>query len=51
LIRKEKEKSPDDGERFLICIPPISKELQLFPGGFAAVGRGASTMGPTVDEG
>lgn len=29
----------------------MSSELHVFSGGLAAVGRGASAMGPTMDEG
>ena len=50
-MRKVKEKMPDVGGRCLICTPPMSSELQLFSGGLAAVGRGASATGATVDEG
>lgn len=50
-MRKVKEKRPELGERFLIMTPPMSREFQVFSGGFAAVGRGASAMGPTMDEG
>jgi len=50
-MRKVKEKRPDVGGRCLICTPPMSSELQLFSGGLAAVGRGASDTGATVDEG
>ena len=45
-----KEKSPEVGGRFLIFTPPISNEVQLFSGGFGAVGRGASD-GPATAEG
>ena len=45
-----KEKSPDVGGRFLIFTPPISNDVQLFSGGFGAVGRGASD-GPATAEG
>ena len=31
--------------------PPISKDCQLFPGGFGPVGREVSTTGGTVAEG
>ncbi len=50
-MRKVKEKRPDVGGRCFICTPPMSSELQLFSGGLAAVGRGASATGATVDEG
>src|ERR1700747_1578111 len=50
-MRKVKEKRPEVGGRRLICTPPMSSELQLFAGGLAAVGRGASATGATVDEG
>jgi hypothetical protein len=50
-MRKVKEKRPDVGGRCLICTPPISSELQLFSGGLAAVGRGASATGATVEDG
>ncbi len=50
-MRKVKEKRPDVGGRCLICTPPMSSELQLFSGGLAAVGRGASATGATVDDG
>ena len=50
-MRKVKEKRPDVGGRCLICTPPMSSELQLFSGGLAAVGRGASATGATVEEG
>jgi len=50
-MRKVKEKRPDVGGRCFICTPPMSSELQLFLGGLAAVGRGASATGATVDEG
>lgn len=50
-MRKVKEKRPDVGGRYFICTPPMSSELQLFSGGLAAVGRGASATGATVDDG
>jgi len=31
--------------------PPISSDVQVFSGGFIAVGRGASAIGATVDDG
>lgn len=50
MVRKVKEKSPEVGGRFLIFTPPISNDVQLFSGGFGAVGRGASD-GPVIAEG
>jgi hypothetical protein len=51
LIRKVSEKRPDVGGKFLIFTPPMSRELHVFCGGRIAVGRGASMMGATVEDG
>ncbi|SRR6266550_2514839 len=50
-MRKVKENRPEFGGRFLILTPPISREDQVLSGGLLAVGRGASAMGATVEEG
>jgi hypothetical protein len=46
-----KEKRPELGGIFLILRPPISSAFHVFSGGLMAVGRGASAIGATVDEG
>jgi hypothetical protein len=51
LIRNVNENKPDDGGIVLRLTPPISNEFQVFSGGRIAVGRGASAMGATVEEG
>jgi hypothetical protein len=50
-MRKVKENKPDEGGRFLIPTPPMSRELQVFSGGFIAVIRGASAIGAAVADG
>jgi hypothetical protein len=42
---------PDDGGIVFRLTPPISNEFQVFSGGRLAVGRGASAIGATVEEG
>ena len=49
-MRKVNEKSPELGGMFLMLTPPISRDVQVFSGGFGAVGLGTST-GATVPEG
>jgi hypothetical protein len=51
LIRNVNEKRPDVGGMVFRLTPPISSEFQVFSGGRVAVGRGASAMGATVEEG
>ena len=50
-MRNLKEKRPELGGIFLILRPPISSAFHVFSGGLMAVGRGASAIGATVDEG
>ena len=50
-MRNLKEKRPELGGIFLMLRPPISSAFQVFSGGLMAVGRGASAIGATVDEG
>ena len=50
-MRKVKENRPELGGRFLILTPPMSREDQVLSGGLLAVGRGASAMGATVEDG
>jgi len=50
-MRNVKEKRPELGGIFLILRPPISSAFHVFWGGLAAVGRGTSAIGATVDEG
>ena len=51
MVRNVKEKRPDVGGMFLICMPPISSEFQDPCGGRAAVGLGVSLTGAAVEEG
>ena len=50
-MRKVNEKRPEVAGMFLMLTPPMSSDVQVFSGGLIAVRRGASAIGPTVDEG
>ena len=50
-MRKVKEKRPEVEGMILILTPPMSREFHVFSGGRAAVGRGASAIGATVEDG
>jgi hypothetical protein len=50
-MRKVKEKRPEVEGIVLMLTPPISREFQVFSGGRVAVGRGASAIGATVEDG
>ena len=50
-MRKVKVNKPEDGGIVFRLTPPMSNEFQVFSGGRLDVGRGASAMGATVEEG